>query len=289
MPIQDPPADFSGSQLAAASWYISHKVLLKKIFIGFLIFLNVIFWGYGLYGLVNYYLIEGPIFDRAMRNLSQSINYGAINAAAQPKSLEIGTTTIFNSGTGRYDFVAKILNPNSGWRAEFTYDFLTDGVARADKNGFILPGEEKYFLDLGAEAKSKPRQAVLEVKNLRWQRIDAHEIPDYAAWRDARLNFVFENVKFSPAAIADTTIPVSRASFGAKNISAFSFWAVGFDVLLYRGSSLAAVNYITLEEFRSGQNRPVEVSWFESLPSITQVKVIPEVNIFDQKVFMPVD
>jgi hypothetical protein len=288
MPIQDPPADFSESQLAAASWYVSHKVLLKKIFIGFLIFLNVVFLGYGLYGLVNYYLIEGPIFDRAMRNLSQSINYGAINAAAQPKSLAIGTTTIFNSGTGRYDFVAKILNPNSGWQAEFTYDFVADGAARPEKNGFTLPGEEKYFLDLGAEFKSKPRQAVLEVKNMRWQKINAHEIPDYAAWRDARLNFVFENVKFSPAVVAGT-ISVSRASFDARNASAFSFWAVGFDVLLYRGSSLAAVNYITLEEFRSGQNRPVEVSWFESLPSITQVKVIPEVNIFDSKVFMPVD
>lgn len=288
MPIQDPPADFSKSQLAVASWYVSHKILLKKIFIGFLIFLNVIFWGYGLYGLINYYFIEGPNFSKTLQSLSQSIDYSAINSALQPKNLELGTTTIFSSGKGRYDFVAKIFNGNSNWRAEFTYNFLVDGVARPEKNGFILPGDEKFFFYLGVDEASKPRQAVLEVKNLRWQRVNVHEIPDYAAWRDDRLNFVIGNVKFSPAAIADT-ISVSRASFDVKNSSAFSFWDVGFAILLYRGSSLAGVNYITLEEFRSGQNRPVEVSWFEPLPPISQVKVAPAVNIFDSKIYMPVD
>ncbi|MBI5071590.1 hypothetical protein HZB93_01720 [Candidatus Falkowbacteria bacterium] len=289
MAIQDQPTDFSEGQLKFASWYVSHKILLKKILIGFLIFLNAILLGYGLYGLVNYYFIEGPKFAAEMRELSSPIDYSAINQAAAPKNFEIGTTTIFSSGKERYDFVAKIFNPNSGWRAEFTYDFLVDGTARLEKNGFTLPGEEKFIFDLGVSAKSKPRQAVLEIKNLQWKRINVHEIPDYAAWQDERLNFIVENVKFTPAAVQENALSISRASFTARNASAFSFWDVGFAVLLYRGSSLAGVNYITLEEFRSGQNRPVEVSWFETLPSISQVKVMPEVNIFDPKVFMPVD
>ena len=288
MPIQDPPTDFTEGQLQFAGWYVYHKILLKKILTGFLILLCVIFWGYGLYGFVNYYLIEGPAFNAAINNLSQAIDYSAINAAIQPKSLVLGTTTVFSSGAGRYDFAAEITNQNSGWRAEFTYDFLVDGVARPEKKNFILPGDQKYLFDLGVNETNKPRQVLLEVKSLAWHRIDPHDIPDYASWRDTRLNFVVQNVKFSPAAVQGT-IPISRASFDVTDNSAFSFWDVGFEIFLYRGSSLAAVNYITLEEFRSGQNRPVEVSWFEPLSSITQVKVVPEVDIFDPDVFMPVE
>ncbi|MFA5413120.1 MAG: hypothetical protein WC348_01070 [Patescibacteria group bacterium] len=288
MAIQDQPTDFTESQLKVASWYVSHKILLKKIFIGFLISLCAIFWGLGLYGLINYYFIEGPSFNLAMRELSRGVDYSAINSAIQPKGIEIGTTTIFSSGKGRYDFSGKIFNSALNWRAEFTYNFLVDGVARPDKSGFILPGEEKYLFDLGVSAGTKPRQAVLEIKNLKWQRIDAHEISDYPAWQNDHLNFPITDVKFTPAAVAES-IPISRASFTVRNATAFSFWDVGFEIFLYRGSSIASINYVTLEEFRSGQNRLVEVSWFETLPSITQVKVVPEVNIFDPKVFMPVD
>ncbi|MBU1146010.1 hypothetical protein KKD80_00455 [Patescibacteria group bacterium] len=288
MDNQNQPADFTESQLKVASWYVSHKILLKKIFIGFLIFLCAIFWGLGLYGLINYYFIEGPSFNLAMRELSRGADYSAINSALQPRDLDIGTTTIFSSGKGRYDFVGKIFNSSADWRAEFTYDFLVDGVAREEKSGFLLPGEEKYIFDLGGEAPTKPRSATLEIKNLKWRRIDAHEISDYPAWQDERLNFSISDVKFTPAAVGEN-IPISRASFTVQNATAFGFWDVGFAIFLYRGSSIASVNYITLEEFRSGQNRPVEVSWFETLPNITQVKVVPEVNIFDPKVFMPVD
>jgi hypothetical protein len=288
MPIQDPPTDFTEGQLQFAGWYVYHKILLKKILIGFLILLSVIFWGYGLYGLVNYYFIEGPAFNAAINSLTKSINYSTINTAIQPKNLLFGTTTIFSSGAGRYDFAAQVSNQNSNWRAEFTYDFLVDGVARPERNSFILPGDQKYLFDLGVDEANKPHQVLLEVKNLAWRRINPHDIPDYAAWRDARLNFVVQNVKFSPAAIQGA-ISISRASFDVTNNSAFSFWDVGFAIFLYRGSSIAAVNYITLEEFRSGQNRPVEVSWFEPLSSITQVKVVPEVDIFNPSVFMPVE
>ncbi len=288
MDNQNQPADFTESQLKVASWYVSHKILLKKIFIGFLIFLCAIFWGFGLYGLINYYFIEGPSFNLAIRELSRGTDYSIINQKIQPKGLDIGTTTIFSSGKGRYDFVGKIFNSSADWRAEFTYDFLVDGVARAGKSGFILPGEEKYIFELGVEAPAKPRSATLEIKEIKWQRIDAHEISDYAAWQDERLNFPVADVKFTPAAVGEN-IPISRASFTARNATAFSFWDVGFAIFLYRGSSVASVNYVTLEEFRSGQTRPVEVSWFETLPSITQVKVVPEVNIFDPKVFMPVN
>jgi len=288
MSYEDPSADFSEGQLKFASWYVSHKLLLKKIFIGFLIGLNVIFWGYGLYGLVIHYFIEGPRLDQALRELGRSPDLAAIRALIEPQSLEIGTVSILSGGKGKYDLSAKVSNQNPAWRTEFDYNFVADGKALPVRHGFILPNEEKLLINLGAESTARIRSASIEISNLRWSRVDAHEISDYEAWSSERLNFVFENVKFSPAVITDG-ITVSRVTFNARNLTAYSFWDVGFYIFLYRGSSLVTINYITLEEFISGQTRQVEVSWFESLPTVTQVKVVPEVNIFDPKVYMPVD
>jgi len=288
MPYEDPSADFSAGQLKFASWYVSHKLLLKKILIGFLIGLNVIFWGYGLYGLVIHYFVEGPALDQALRELSRSADLAAIRAKIEPQSLEIGTVSILSGGKGKYDLSAKVSNPNPAWRVEFDYSFVADGEAQKTKQGFILPGDEKFLINLGVESTARIRSANLEISNLRWQRVDAHEISDYETWSGERLNFAFENVKFSPAVITDS-LTVSRVTFNAKNLSAYSFWDVGFYIFLYRGSSVATINYITLEEFISGQTRQVEVSWFEPLSAITQVKVVPEVNIFDPKVYMPVE
>lgn len=291
MPPQDPSSNFenfSEQQLKAANWYVSHKILLKKILIGFLIVFCAGFLGYGVYGLINYYFIEGPEFTRMTREWVGQSDLEAIRAKFRPENLEAGGVTIISAGKEKYDLVAGLYNPNPSWRAEFDYTFVIDGQELSPQSGFILPGEEKFLLNLNAESKAKPRRAELEISNLMWQRVDAHEIPDYATWRDLRLNFVFEDVKFSPAVVRDS-ITVSRASFNVKNSTAFSFWDVGFHILLYRGNSLAGANFIRLEEFVSGQTRPVEVSWFEPLSSVTQVKVFPEVDIFDRSVYMPVD
>lgn len=288
MPYDNPSADFSEGQLKLASWYVSHKLLLKKILIGFLIFLNVIFWGYGLYGLVNHYFIEGPELNQALRELTRSVDLAAIRARVAPESLEIGTTNVLSAGKGRYDLSAKVSNPNPAWRAEFDYSFVADGKVEDARHGFILPNEEKDLINLGVESTARIRNASIEINNLIWQRINAHEISNYEIWRDERLNFIFENVKFTPSVISDK-ITISRVTFNAKNLTAFSFWDVGFYIFLYRGSSVAGINYVTLEEFVSGQTRPVEVSWFEPLPAVTQVKVVPDVDIFDSRVYMPVD
>jgi len=280
--------DLTEKQLKFATWYVRHKLLLKKILIVFLIVSSITFWGYSFYGLINYYFIDGPKFSMAMKELSRLTNFETIRLKIQPKNLEVGNVSVLAAGKDRYDLWVKIFNPNLSWYVEFDYDFVVDGERSLERKGFILPNEEKFLLGLGTEAKAKPRQPSLEIKNLKWQRINAHKIPNYQSWRDDRLNFVFENVKFSPAVIKDR-VTVSRASFVAKNLTAYSFWDVGLNILLYRGSSIAAVNYVTLEEFISGQRREVEVSWFESLPSITQIKIEPEVNIFDERVYMPVE
>lgn len=275
-------------QLKLAYWYVSHKLLLKRILIVFLFLLCITFWGYGIYGLVNYFFIEGPEFTKMQKEFVRpQIAFEVFRVKNQPQNFAILGSYVFPSGKDKYVFAAKILNPNPNWWAEFKYKFTFDGEETSPKGGFILPGEEKFLSELAVESKKKPREPRLEIFQIKWQRLDRHKIPDYASWSTGRLNFEFTEVKFLPAVIRDR-VPISKVTFSVANKTAYSFWDVGFYILLYRGTSLAGINYITLEQFLSGEKREVEVSWFEVMPTITRVQVLPEVNIFDPAVYMPV-
>lgn len=280
--------EFTEKQLKLAYWYVSHKVFLKKILIASLIILSAVFWGYGIYGLINYFFVEQVQFDRMLKEISHNlINYSGFRKENQPQSFKITSSNILPSGKDKYDLTAKVSNPNPNWRAEFEYKFIFDGEEAVSQKGFILPGEEKFLLGLAVESKKKPRQVNLELQNIKWQRLDSHQISDYASWSKERMDFEITGVKFLPAVIKDK-VPISKVTFSAANRTAYNFWNVGFYILLYRGTSLAGANYITLEQFTSGAKRDVEVSWFEVMPTITRVQILPEVNIFDPAVYMPV-
>jgi hypothetical protein len=282
------PTEFTEKQLKLAYWYVSHKVLLKKILIASLITLSAVFWIYGIYGLINYFFIEQVQFDRMLKEISHNlINYSGFRAENQPQDFKIISSSVLPSGKDKYDLTAKVSNPNPNWRAEFEYKFIFDGEETVSQKGFILPGEEKFLLGLAVESKKKPQQVNLDLQNIKWQRLDPHQISDYASWSKERLNFEITEIKFLPAVIKDK-VSISKVTFSAANRTAYNFWSVGFYILLYRGTSLAGVNYITLEQFISGMKRDVEVSWVETMPTITRVQILPEVNIFDPAVYMPV-
>lgn len=291
MPHQNPSPDltqFTEKQLKLAYWYVGHKLFLRKLLIVFLLVLCLIFWGYGIYGLIDYFLIDQVRFSQMLKEMSyELVDYSAFKLKNQPKNFAILSSNVLPSGKDKYDFVAKILNPNLNWWAEFEYKFIFDGKETVPRKGFILPDEEKFLLELAVESKIKLRQVSFEFQDIKWHRLDRHQISDYASWSGERLNFEITEVKFSPSVIKDR-IPISKVTFTAANRTAYNFWNVGFYILLYRGTSISGVNYITLEQFLSGEKRAVEVSWFEVVPTVTRVQVLPEINIFDAGVYMPV-
>ena len=78
-----------------------------------------------------------------------------------------------------------------------------------------------------------------------------------------------------------------RSVFSLSNDTAFSYYDVGLFVLLKRGSAIVGVNKTTLSTLNSGEETDVTVNWFGTLPSVSQVEVIPELNIFDLGVYKP--
>jgi len=272
-------------QLRASEWYLSHKLALKKTLMGAIIAVGAIFWIYSLYGFIDWKFVSGP---KERANLKTILEIKTANEAIRAASaipIAFGEPQIFAGGLGKYDLLVKAENQNSDWWIEFEYRFVGEGYEGSYKKGFILPSESKYITDLGVEKPFRPRNPRLEYKNLKYRRINKHIIPDYDKWESERLNFTISGKNFNANIIKDQK-NISALSFKAANNTAYDFWSTGFHGQLYKGDQLVSVNYVTAENFKSGEMRDLQMQFYEGLPAITKYEVVPEVNIFDEDVYI---
>ena len=149
-----------------------------------------------------------------------------------------------------------------------------------------MPLESKPIVELAYDSFSRPSSADIIIENLEWNFVDPHTVPDYEAWRDERLNFPITNAEFTPE-LDSFDSSVGRSTFTVYNNGAFAFWEPAFYVVLYRGSNAVAVTKTSIEQFEPGDSETVEQNWFGAIPSITKIEVIPEIDLFDVLVYMP--
>ncbi len=281
------PGRPTGWRLKFGYWFTVHRLQLRQALIIFLIILAVLFWFYVGYRLLMIFTVENQQLVMMNSNLARSaVNFeGYKNQHAVQPPVVLGTE-VLAGGEGKYDIFAGIKNPNSEWLVEsFNYKFILNNGATTPRESFILPGEEKYLMELAVESDSYPGQVRLEINDLKWLHLDKHQIPDFASFYQNHFNFNISNINFIPS--RDEKVPVSQVDFEVINNSAYNFWQVGFQVILYSGQQkIAGVNYLALEQFKAGEKRSPGVYWYEPLPHITKVEIIPEVNILDSKSYM---
>lgn len=283
---EDLPSNrLSNWQLKFGYWYVSNKLKLKKALIISLIVLNVGLFGYAIIYATIILVIQGESFRQLQNSLTAPlIDYAYFREKNKPRELVLQSINILPTTSGRYDIIAKVKNPNSKWVvSSVAYQFVSGSEVIAEGEGFIFPSEEKFLIAFGVGKKVRQSDLILNITNLSWQRFLNFE--NFAA---SRLNFDVQNTELITGRKAGTSsrLPVSQTRFTVTNNSAYSFWQVGFYVVLYSGSNIVGVNYASLEEFLSEETREVSINWFESLPSITRIEVIPDVNILDESVYI---
>jgi len=272
-------------ELKISYWFLSHKILLRKILIGAIIGIGGIFWLYSGIGFIDWAFVSGPKERANLKTILQiKVSSGALqNISAN--DIAFGEAEIFSSGVGRYDMIAKANNSNDDWWAEFDYRFVGEGLDGGYKKGFILPDETKYITELGVEKAFRPRNIRLEINNLKYHRINPHDIPDYKIWREEHLNIEISDKAFDSSVVQNNK-DISTLSFKATNKTAYAFWSIGFYALLYRGDQLISINYLAAENFAAGEDRDLQIQFYEGLPAITKYEVVPEVNVFDSEAYI---
>jgi hypothetical protein len=269
-------------------WWVTHKVQVRKWFAMFLVVVDLVLCGFAIFGFADWFFGSGERERAQIAALARPvIDYEFFRQKSAPKPPQFDKATVLNAGDKTYDYFAKSANPNVLWWVEFEYRFKSGSVETPTKKGFLLPGETRSMHALGVKSDVRPTTAEFIVENVVWHRVNLHETrPDSATWANVRLNFLVSDVKFVPPAPTDP-IAVSRATFTLTNDTGFGYYNVGFFITLYSGSRVVGVNRIVISDLRPGDRRTVEASWFFDLPTVSKVEVKPEVNIFDDRVYIP--
>lgn len=281
------PGKVSNFKLKASYWYVSHKLQLKKLLIAFLILLGVGFYSYSIYQAIMILFVQEQNFRQDMANLSENlIDYPYFHEVNKPHDVQILKFDIVRSRDSHYDVVAYVKNPNSKWIASrVSFQLIVGGVVVAEKVGFIYPNEEKYFAIFDQEV-SLQGSPILKIAKVDWRRYRQFE-----EFAEPRLKFDVSDIEFKPSIDSGIRgeLPVSILNFKITNNSAYSYWQVGTYMVLSSSQRVVGANYISLDQFKSGESRDVEMRWYESLSSVNKIEVLPEVEILSDASYMPVE
>ena len=149
--LEKPPTEqVSNFNLKLSYWYINNKQRLRLALIVCLILVSVGFYAYTLYRAVTIVFIDSRNVKSNLDQLSSNaIDYSYFKRVNQPKDIQILSFNATAGAGGRYDFVAKLANPNENFAAIKVDLFLVSGSTMVDqKSTFILPGEQKLVVFL---------------------------------------------------------------------------------------------------------------------------------------------
>jgi len=272
------------SQLRWSEWWVNHREQVRKVGIGFFVAADILLLGVGAWGFTDWLALGGLREENAIRQMTGP-NYGRFGGVGL-QEVQVGAPFVLSGGAGKVDILAPIENGNDAFWAEIEYHFVVGGVDQESLKTFVLPGQAKYLVHLGAPADAGSG-VELRIDRRLWHRAGTLGAESLQALYDTRLNIAAENPVFKPADPLATT-PVSSANFLLANHTAFGYYDVDLLVLLYRGDSIVGANKIRVDRLQAGEKKPMELFWYQVLPQVTRVEVMPDINIYDESVYRSV-
>jgi len=284
-----PVGGFTEGELKFASFWVRHGDTLRRAVRWFVIAVVAVTWGYVLWTIVDAYAISYPRESRLTEEMWRNQHAIAGLESDAPAGIQTGSVSVFSATDGRLDLAVDAQNRNEQWWAEFTYHFNVAGEQTPRRTGFIMPQSETFVTELGYRPSAPgSRAAQLVVEDVRWHRVDPEQTGGrYADYELERFNVAFENRTFERITVGDRQ--VGNTSFDLVNRGAYGYWNVGLVLRVLRGGSVLGVNKITLTEVVPGETRHVNVQWFEPLPPVTEIEIIPIVNFLDPDAYLPTE
>ncbi len=269
-------------------WWVEHRTLLKKIGIGTLVAFDAllilfILWNAMDMLAINYGAEQREVEKVVVVNQSDLQAYTLANAA---QVIENEGVRVFSIGNKRYDFYTELSNPNDDWWAEFSYKFVYSGGETEERKGYILPSQVKPVATLAYESDDPVRSATFEFVDVDWHRMDHGAINNYEEWSESRLDIEITGQKHTRENQFEGQV-IGRTEFTVENKTAYSYYDPVFYILLKKGSSVVGVNQTTIQSFDSGASETVVVNWFGTLPSVSQVEIVVDLNLFDIDTYKP--
>ncbi|PJE75637.1 hypothetical protein COV04_03500 [Candidatus Uhrbacteria bacterium CG10_big_fil_rev_8_21_14_0_10_48_11] len=265
-----------------AQFWITNHSRFRLMVIGIVVAVEAVVLLYSGYQLLNLYVFSRVADQQVLYALSTSVDTANWHRIISPHPISTSTGTVLaGSGrNGKYDALVKFFNPNPNWVAWVTYQ-VGDGSNGSD-TVLVLNNEERFAVSVGA-ATSPSANLPIRINNIKWQRL---HIPD--AFNALKPHFVVSGVSFTSGRGVDSaglSLP-GQVSFTVANESANGFWSTGFTVVLLQGSRAVAAQALALDQLKAGEQRPVTINLYNTILGVTDVLVVPNVDIVNADNFM---
>lgn len=283
----DPNDDFSNKELKWAEWYLKHKLSFRKATLFFLISFCVLTVGFSL-SYLGYYFSYGYFQDQKMYALqtTEFQNYEAIKDLYTAKDLQVNTIEMYNSVSNKYDFVARVINPNPRWIASVSYKFTFDGGETATEKTVLWPNSTRPIISFGNDPETYPSSLKLVIEDVAWQKIKESELRDVESFIIDHSSFETANFNFTPASrVAD--ILNHLIEFDLANNTIYSFWEPKFYVELKDSSGMTnGFIYLVLDQFKTTEERHISLRSFVDNLDVSDIVVWPAFDIFSRSEYM---
>ncbi len=272
--------DLSGVSLKEMNfglWLSENRKKITKIFIIFLITISAFFFIYSSYNYIIYFLtgkteVQTENLISSPRNLVQEIVFGE---------------TMVYSENNSFDLAISLKNNNDNFEADFKYCFEQLGKEINCGSSFILPKSEKYILALNQKLENGTDAVSLKISDIFWSRINKRTIPDWSEFYFNHLNFLVENIEFSGNSSSGLSeeVGLSSLEFNISNLTSYSYYEVPLNILLFSNNGLVGVHRYLLDNFISGENRKIRLSWPADLEAVSRVEIVSDLNMLNPDVF----
>ncbi len=286
---QDPTGEFDNRQLTRGLWFAKHREQLRKALIITAIIWCVLSVGGSVVLWIKYVSYDLWIDNAALiRQTQEFTNFTEVQEQYRALPLQFAPSQVFQSNSNRYDFVTPVKNDNERFLARVFYHYEYAGGETPAQTILLLPSSEAVLIALGQETGSGfPSQARLVIDDIRWKRINPHVIADIEQYTKDHLMIPMSDFVFQPEQIAQGLFH-SEVSFTITNNTAYSYWEMPIQVVLFRGQNMVGVLYTLLPEFLSGEQRRIELFTPAPLSSVDSIELHPIINIFDPSVYIDV-
>jgi hypothetical protein len=189
---------------------------------------------------------------------------------------------------GQYDLAIRLKNPNDKFVGTFQYCFRQDSTDLVCGSDFILPGSDKYILALAQDLPAGSSNVTFTISNMFWSRVNAHKIPNWSDYLTSHLTLPVTDINYTVnSGIGTSSVTTfSSLQFNLTNQTAYNYYSVPVNILLFNGSDLVGVNRYSINNLMSNEKRAVNLNWPGGLSGVSQAVIQPDVNIIDDSVYL---
>ena len=265
----------SSKEIERGYFFLTHKDIMKRVIFGVGVFVVVVVYIVLLTTAISFVQKSG--WQSMAAGMSQNPNWAVKHSQGAPIAVVTKNVQSLSLGNRKHVLVAFIENPNPDWAVKnFKYRFVVDGQALGEEESFMNQGESRMLIKFGYESSKPPTDVRLDIDAFQWRRFE-NDAP--------MVNWDILDVNYHSASRetinGEDVIIDPRVRWWAQNLSLLDLWEVKFQVALFNGDKLVAVNELLSKEFLSLQKKELEVVWLNDIPRVTRTEVYPVVDWLD--------